>query len=58
MDNTTLGKIEQLELRTVWKNEAYDFTQWLAKPENMNLLGDEIGLSLNVIETDLGNLLN
>ena len=54
MDNTTLGKIEQLELRTVWKNEAYDFTQWLAKPENMNLLGDEIGLSLNVIETEGG----
>lgn len=53
MAETSLGKVEQVDLRTVWRNEAYDFTRWLAQPENMALLSDEVGVSLKVIETEV-----
>ena len=50
-----LGKITYVEdLRGVWKNEANDFTKWLAQEENINLLGEELGLSLQVQETEAG----
>jgi hypothetical protein len=47
-----LGKLEQVDLRTIWKNEAYDFTKWLARPENMAILGEEVDVSLKLIETE------
>jgi hypothetical protein len=50
-----LGKIKIIkDLRSVWKNEANDFTKWLAQEDNINLLGDELGLSLQVQETEAG----
>lgn len=39
-----LGKIKEVPLRTIWKNEAQDFTPWLA--ENINELGAALGLEL------------
>ncbi len=46
------GKLEKIDLRKGWNHEAYDFTQWLALPENMQLLSDEIGINIDVIETE------
>ncbi len=43
-----LGKIEKLPIREQWRNEEYDFTPWLAKEENIQLLGDEINLEIEV----------
>ncbi len=43
-----LGKFEKLDLRTFWKKEDSDFTPWLAKEENIQLLGDTIGIDLEV----------
>ena len=37
-----------MDLRDVWSSEASDFTPWLAKEENISLLGDAIGLELEV----------
>lgn len=46
---TTLGRLEQIrDLREVWPREANDFTPWLAREENIKLLGDTIGLELEV----------
>ena len=39
-----LGKIKKVELRKIWRNEAYDFTPWLA--ENLEQIGEAIGLEL------------
>ena len=49
-----LGKLEKVGIRDVWKKEPTDFTKWLAKEENLILLGDEIGISMNLIKTEAG----
>ena len=33
-----LGKIEKVDIRELWKNEAKDFTKWLATEENINFI--------------------
>lgn len=48
-----LGKLEEIrDLRTVWPHEALDFTPWLAKDENITLLGDALDLDITVDETE------
>ena len=44
------GRIEALEVREIWEDEAADFTPWLA--ENLDLLGKELGLDLELVETE------
>src|SRR5687767_12701248 len=43
-----LGRLERVDLRQCWSDEARDFTPWLAQEGNMALLGDTIGLELEV----------
>ena len=51
-----LGKLKKLDLRSQWPHEALHFTRWLAEPENLELLGDElgIGIKLQQIEASVG----
>ena len=54
---TELKRLEQVEdLRQIWKSEPAEFTPWLAEPENMELLSDTLGLSLDgeSVEVDAG----
>ena len=46
-----LGKLKKVELREAWSHEARDFTQWLSKEENLELLSEEIGIDINLIQT-------
>lgn len=48
MTSVKLGRLESVELRKVWENEAGMFTPWLAQAENLNLLGDTIGIDLEL----------
>jgi len=43
-----LSRLERVELREKFKTEAGDFTPWLADEANIALLGDTIGLDLEV----------
>jgi Domain of unknown function (DUF4268) len=56
LPSNSLGRLERVDLREVWMKEADDFTPWLAKEENIDLLGDAIGLDLEVEarEKDVG----
>lgn len=53
---TTLGRLEQVDLRKVWGSEPGDFTPWLAQEENIALLADTLGmdLELEAQEKDVG----
>ena len=50
--NHTLGRLEPVDLRSVWGHEEHDFTPWLAGEENLALLGDTIGLDLELDERE------
>ncbi len=43
-----LGRLVKVDLREQWKKEDTDFTPWLAKEENIELLGETIGIELEV----------
>lgn len=48
-----LGKIERVEdLRKIWSNEARDFTVWLARDENLTMLGEAVGIDINLEERE------
>lgn len=48
-----LDKLKQIkDLREVWPNEAKDFTPWLAKEENLNMLGETIGIEMELTEKE------
>jgi hypothetical protein len=49
-----LGKLEKLDLRNYWKKEDTDFTPWLAGEENIQLLGETIGIELEVQSQEEG----
>ena len=49
-----MSRLTKLPLRTIWKHEALDFTQWLALPENLELLAETIGVDLINAETEVG----
>jgi hypothetical protein len=47
----SLSKLNKMELRDVWGVEP-DFTSWLAQQENLDLLGEEIGVEIKPIRTE------
>jgi PIN domain nuclease of toxin-antitoxin system len=50
--SVNLSRLKQVELREAWQHEAYDFTKWLAEDENIELLSDEIGVEIVIIEKE------
>jgi len=45
---STLGSLEPVDLRTIWPDEARDFTPWLAQEENLRRLSDALNLELEL----------
>lgn len=54
MEPIELGRLERMDLRPVWQSEAGDFTPWLAQEDNLKLLGDAIGLDLELEAQEKG----
>ena len=46
MNKKPLGRLQRVELREAWASESADFTPWLAREENLKLLGEAIGIEL------------
>lgn len=48
----SLGTIESVDIRDVWKDEAREFTPWLASEDGLALLGEMLGVDLELIATE------
>jgi hypothetical protein len=49
MMTDNLGRLQRVPLREVWLNESTHFTPWLARPENLQLLGETLKLELESV---------
>src|ERR1700683_4411096 len=43
-----LGRLERVDLRSIWTSEDRHFTPWLAQPENLESLGEALGIELEL----------
>ena len=52
-----LSRLHRVSVKEVWKHEAEDFTPWLATDHNLRLLGETLGLELELeaMEVGVGN---
>lgn len=48
MSRIEMGRMVRVDLREAWTTEDREFTPWLAKEQNISLLGEAIGLELEV----------
>lgn len=48
MNPDNLGRLKKINLRNVFVSEPGDFTPWLAEDKNLQLLGETIGLELEL----------
>lgn len=48
MSNPVLGRLNRVDLRDIWTSEASDFTPWLAREENLSVLGETLGIDLEL----------
>ena len=53
MATMKLGKLQEVDIRKLWSHEQYDFSEWLSKPENLELLNEAIGLTLSEVEKEV-----
>jgi len=47
-----LSRITKINPREIWKHEALDFTQWLAKEENISILCEELEINVENIKSE------
>lgn len=48
-----IGKLQEVDLRSLWKHEEYGFTAWLSKPENIEILNELLGLTLTNVNREV-----
>jgi len=48
-----LGSLIKVEIGEVWPDEARDFTPWLARPENLAILSEELGLDISLLSAEI-----
>lgn len=50
MNTEPIGKLQRVPLRTVWRHEAYDFTQWIQN--NIDVLNSALDINLVNVERE------
>ncbi len=51
MTNTPrLGRVERVDVRSIWQHEAHAFTPWLA--DSLHILGEALGMDLEVLQQE------
>lgn len=53
MSTIKLGRLEEVDIRKLWSHEQYDFSNWLAQQENLELINEAIGLTLSEVEKEV-----
>lgn len=53
MATMKLGKLQEVDIRKLWNHEQYDFSEWLSKAENLEILNEAIGLTLSEVEKEV-----
>lgn len=48
-----LGKLVKVDLRKAWEHEARDFSAWLVQQENLDALGEELGIEIEPLGTEM-----
>ena len=48
MTDLQLGRLERVDLRHIWTSEAAHFTPWLARADNLAILGEALGIELEL----------
>lgn len=48
----SIGKLTEVDVRELWKHEQYDFSNWLAKDNNLEYLNDILGLTLTDVDKE------
>ncbi len=48
-----IGKLTEVDVRELWKHEQYDFSEWLAKEDNIEYLNDILGLTLIDVDKEV-----
>ncbi len=53
MAEKLLGKLEVVDLREYWKDEARDFTPWIASDKGLTLVGEYIDMELALVDSEV-----
>lgn len=48
-----LGKLQKVDLRSIWKHEATDFSAWLVQSENLEVLAEQLGIEIEPVGTEV-----
>lgn len=51
--NIPLGRLKEVDIRELWAHEQYNFSNWLAKEKNIELLNETVGLTLTDIDKEV-----
>ncbi len=47
-----LSKLTEVDIREIWQHEQYDFSNWLAKEQNIEYINEILGLTLTDIDKE------